>query len=447
MLKRRSLLTTESLDLSSFRPGNPPPMAVNLHLRPHQQQVIASLNRFTILLAHRRFGKTVCAVDTLIVKSRACEYTRPVVHYYAPTYSQAKRIAWPYVHEVCDPLQGVRYSEAELKVMLPWGATLQLGSGDDPDASRGIYSDYVVLDEPAQMPTRLWSEVLRPALSDRQGGALMIGTPKGRHGMFYDSWQYAKTSGDPEWSGLMYRASDTGLIPESELASARRAMSQDEYDQEYECSWDAAIGGAYYAEWMQRAEAEGRITKVGLEPQRPVYMSLDIGVSDSTAAWFFQVMGNRPAIIDYCEFTGMGAPQIAQAIRSRGYSIHTVIAPHDVKVREWGSGETRIQTLRNLGFRVVQVPIAPIMDGIDQVRNLLPRCTFDAEKCREGLECLRHYRSEWQEKNGIYKRDPLHDWSSHGADSFRTLASCNLGMLTSSGGALDYSRMDGAACR
>jgi hypothetical protein len=447
MLKRRSLLTTENLGSSLCLPGMPQPMAINLHLRQHQQDAIASLNRFNVWLAHRRFGKTVGAIGTLIIKSRECQYTRPVVNYFAPTWTQAKRIAWGYVHEMCDPLKGVQYSESELICELPWnGATLQLGSGNRPDKIRGVYSDFVVIDEPSEQPQKLWGSVVRPLLSDRMGGALFIGTPKGRHGLLYDNWQYGLSGADPEWTCKKYPASQTGLIDPRELASAKRTMTQAEYDQEFECSFDAAVAGAYYAEWLTRIQEAGQVCPVLIDVRRPVYASFDIGMGDATAVWFFQLHGDQIRVIDYCEFTGMGAPQIGLAMHQRGYRVEALLMPHDVKVREWGSGITRQQTLSQLGFRVVPVPIAPISDGIDAVRSIFHRCWFDSEKCSEGLECLWHYRAEWQEKNGIYKKDPLHDWSSHGADSFRTLASCNLAALVRHGQPLDYSRMDGSRC-
>jgi hypothetical protein len=169
-------------------------------------------------------------------------------------------------------------------------------------------------------------------------------------------------------------------------------------------------------------------------------------MGDATAVWLFQLRGDAINFIEYCEFTGMGAPQISIALRSRGYALNTILLPHDVRVREWGSGDTRVQTLRNLGWTVIEGTLAPIQDGIDQVRNMLPRCRFDAVKCAAGLECLWHYRSEWQEVKGIFKRDPLHDWSSHGADSIRTLAAIGTGRLQGFGRSLNYSGMDGARC-
>lgn len=442
MLKRRAILTTvkSESELSGMTPAG---LALEFNLRAQQVLVMESLKRFNVLLAHRRFGKTVLAVSIALMRSRQVPHSRPQVHYYAPTYSQAKRVAWGYVHELCDQIIGCKYFESELRVALPWGASLQLGSADNPDASRGIYSDFVVLDEPAQMPARMWSEILRPALSDRLGGALFIGTPAGRNGIFYEAWKNAQGGTDPEWAALQFRASDTGLIDPGELASARRLMSESEYQQEYECSWDAAIQGAFYAEWIQRAEQEGRICPVLFRPGLPTFAALDIGMRDATAVWFFQVVGDQIRLLEYCEYSGVGAPHIAQSFRQKYGNLTTIIAPHDVRVREWGSGETRLDTLRKLGgWQIAYVPARNLMDGIDKTRALLGRCWFDAEKCAQGLECLRSYRAEYVEDKGIFKRDALHDWSSHGADALRYLAENGTAALEGWSGDLDYSNWD-----
>src|SRR5512139_1590895 len=192
---------------------------VFIKLREQQREVLRSQARFNVLVAHRRFGKTVLAIWILIHKALACPLHRPQVHYFCPTYAQAKRVAWAYLRDYASVIPGTEFNESELRAVLRNGAVIQLGSADNPDASRGIYSDFAVLDEPAQMPERFWTEVLRPALSDRKGGALMIGTPAGRHGLFYDSFTQAPNH--PDWWRGMYKASETGIIDHEELESAQ----------------------------------------------------------------------------------------------------------------------------------------------------------------------------------------------------------------------------------
>jgi phage terminase large subunit len=410
---------------------------IEIHLRRHQQEVLRSLKRFNVLLAHRRFGKTVLAIVVLILKALKCPLNRPQLHYYCPTYSQAKRVAWPYLREYCQAIPGSLFNEAELKVTLPNGAIIQLGSADNPDASRGIYSDFVVLDEPAQMPPRMWFEVIRPALSDRLGGALFIGTPAGRHGLFYDSYEAAES--DPEWFRGLYRASETGIVPESELQSAQRGMSYAEYQQEFECSFDAAVRGAYYADAMNKVSIGTLATIDG----QKVHIALDLGMNDATAAWFFQVDGNTANVFDYAEYTNMGLPDIVKDWRDRGHIYGKVIAPHDIEVRSLSTGQTRKQTLQRLGVDVINAPNISVIDGINATRQFLARCSFDKERCREGIEALRQYRSDWQDKKGVLTLKPLHDWTSHAADAMRYLAVTGLDLLEDQWhSAIDYTQID-----
>lgn len=412
-----------------------------MELRPQQDDVLLSLRRFNVLLAHRRFGKTVLAICILILKALESRLHNPRVHYFCPTYSQAKRVAWSYVRDFCSHIPGAQFNESELKATFPNGAILQLGSADNPDANRGIYSDFAVMDEPAQMPPSMWFQVLRPALSDRKGGVLFIGTPAGRHGLFYDLWQQAED--DPDfWRGC-YRADETGIIDEQELQSARRGMSIAEYAQEFLCSWDAAIRGAYWAAEMDLAEQEGRITNLVPRYGVKTHIALDLGVNDATAAWFFQTDGEVVRCIDYAEYTNMGLPQIVTDWKARGYQYGKVICPHDINVTSLSTGQTRRDTLRGLGCEIVVAPKEDVVEGINAVRALLPRLQFDRAKCRDGIEALRQYRADWQDKKNVLTLRPVHDWTSHAADAMRYLAVAGTQQLADDwGGSIDYSRMD-----
>ena len=409
---------------------------MELILRSEQSHVFRSLKRFNVLLAHRRFGKTVLAIGILIYKAQACKAHRPTVHYYAPSYAQAKKVAWAYLQDFTQGT-GAKYNESELKCTLPTGAVIQLGSADNPDASRGIYSDFVVLDEPAQMPTRMWTEVLRPALSDRKGGMLMIGTPKGRHGLFYDSYQNAEHN-DSWWRGV-YRSSETGIIDPGELEEIRLSLSTSEYDQEMECDWSASIRGAYYGEVMNQIEEEGSITTVLHDEQNKVYCTFDLGVNDATAIWYFQIDGDLVNFIDYDEITNSGIPDIVAHMKRKPYNYGKMVFPFDVNVQSLATGFTRKHTLQQLGIDVIVAPKLPLIDSIDKTRSFLRNTRYDAVKCRAGLEALRQYRSDWDDKNGVLRLRPVHDFSSHGADSMRYLATVNLSTLTDGwSGDLEY---------
>jgi hypothetical protein len=281
---------------------------------------------------------------------------------------------------------------------------------------RGVYFDGAVLDEFGLMDPRAFTEVIRPALSDRQGWADFIGTSNGRN-HFYEL--YSENRDNPDWFVRLLKASETGLILPEELADARRSMSPEQYDQEYECSFNAAVIGAYYGKEMAAVEADKRIGRVPYEPGKPVETWWDLGVGDPTAIWFCQRVNAEIRLIDYIEATGQGLAFYIKALRERPYIYGRHVAPHDIEHRELGSGRTRLEMARELGIEFVVAPKVPVDDGINAVRAILPRCWFDAEKCKRGVQALTNYRAEFDAKRDAVKSYPLHDWASHGADSFR----------------------------
>ncbi len=387
--------------------------------RPLQREIHASLKRWNLLVCHRRFGKTVFAINELIKQAVKNQQKMPRYAYVAPYYKQAKQIAWDYLKDFTRPIPGIKVNESELRVDFPWGARIQLFGADSPDSMRGLYLDAVVLDEYADMSPRIFSEVLRPALSDREGSAIFIGSAKGGT-PFYDLWERIKD--EPDWFVKVYKASDTGVIPDAELEDARKIMDEDEFAQEYECSWTASIKGAYYGKQLSEAQTEDRIGKVPYDPRLPVHTAWDLGVGDSTAIWFYQVLGQEIRIIDFHEDSGEGLPYYAKILDQKDYKYGEHWAPHDIQVRELGSGKSRIETAKMLGIEFRIVPNLSIDDGINAVRNTIPRCWFDAKKCELGLQALRNYRKEYDDRRQEYKPRPLHDWSSHAADAFRYLS-------------------------
>ena len=387
--------------------------------RPLQKAIHKSLKRWNVLVCHRRFGKSVMSVNQLIHSALSFKGKNGRFAYLAPTYTQGKTIAWDYLKEFSQPVPGTKANESELRVDFPNGSRVRIFGCDRPDALRGIYLDGVVLDEYAQMPASLFGEVVRPSLSDRKGYAIWIGTPQGKNA-FYDL--YRQADGRSEWFTAMYKASDTGILDKDELKDAQSIMTSDEYEQEYECSWQASIKGAYYAKWMNEADKEGRITSVPYDPALAVHTAWDLGVGDATAIWFFQAYGRELRIIDYYEASGEGLPYYAKILQERGYVYGDHYAPHDIAVRELGSGRSRKEIALNLGIRFQVVAKQSIDDGIEAVRSVLPRCYFDEKKARQGLDSLLHYHKEFDQKRGEFKNRPYHDWSSHASDAFRYLA-------------------------
>jgi hypothetical protein len=377
--------------------------------------------RWGIAVAHRRAGKTVACVNELIKAAATSEKPNPRFAYIAPQLNQAKDIAWSYLLEYTDCFGSERKVNAsELWVELPNnGARIRIYGADNPDRLRGIYLDGAILDEFGDMDPTVWTQVIRPALSDRKGWAIFIGTPKGKN-TFHTLWTLAED--DEDWFRLMLRASETGLLDAKELTDARKMMSEDEYAQEYECSFEAAVRGAYYGKEMNDAEAADRIASVPFDPRLPVHTAWDLGVADSTVIWFVQTVGRETRIIDVLKGEGVGLDWYAKELQKRDYLWGNHYLPHDVEVRELGTGKSRKEVLAGLGIKATVCPNIPIADGIQAVRMLLPTCWFDKAKCKEGIEALRMYRREYDDKRQEFKVNPLHDWTSHYADALRYFA-------------------------
>jgi hypothetical protein len=379
--------------------------------------------RWSIEVCHRRSGKTVARINRLIRSALTCPHPEPRTAYIAPLLKQAKDVAWTYLKRYALVVPGAQENESELRVDFPNGGRVRLYGADNPEGLRGLYLDDCALDEYADMRPSVLPEIIRPALSDRRGSLTLGGTPKGRNDL-YRIWQQAQS--DDEWFSLMLKASETGLIPADELASAAKMMTPEQYEQEYECSFDAAIQGAYWGREMAQAERDGRVCRVQIHPSMDVWTAWDLGVRDATAIWFFQVLAGGINIVDYYEATGVGLDHYAEVARKRAqdgaYRLGSCLVPHDAKVKEWGSGRTRIEQMETFGLRPILVPDHRLMDGISAARETLARVRFDAERCKDGIEALKQYRADFDEERKVLKPTPRHDWTSHAADAFRYLA-------------------------
>ncbi len=386
--------------------------------RPHFVPFHKRTKRWAAIVAHRRAGKTVACANDLVDWALRCDKPNGRFAYVAPTYAQAKDVAWQYLKEATGRIPGAEQRESDLTVNLPNGARVRLYGADNYDRMRGIYLDGVILDEMADIDPRAWLEVIRPALSDRSGWAVFIGTPKGRN-RFWDLWKQAVAS--PDWYTLELKASQTGLIPDNELSSARATLNPSQYAQEYEVSFEAAVVGAYYGAELAKADEEARITSVPWDRTADVITAWDLGHRDATAIWWAQVVGREIHVIDYYEASGQALDHYVQVIKSKPYVYSDHLLPHDVAAHELGTGKTRQDVLQQLGIQPSIIKRHSIEDGINAVRLALTRCWFDKERCERGIDCLRLYRAERDEKLGVFKMKPVHDWASNGADAFRYL--------------------------
>jgi phage terminase large subunit len=387
--------------------------------------------RFGVVVCHRRLGKTVLAVNELIRGAMRCSKEAPRFGYLAPTYRQGKATAWDYLKRYSAPVQGRLPNESELRIDFANGGQVRIYGADNPDSLRGLYFDGIVLDEYGLHPPQTYSEVIAPALVDRGGWALFMGTPNGKN-QFWEIAQHAKqqqAAGDKAWFFQEYKVSDTKLLDAHFLSQAKAVMTSDEYAQEFECNWEAAIKGAIYSKELEAVRADGRITSVSYNPALPVDTDWDLGIGDSTAIWFSQSLrSGEIRLIDYYEASGEGFPFYAKMLSERGYVYGKHWAPHDIEVRELGSGLSRKAVAAEHGIRFERTPRLTqnvgqeVEEGIHAVRMILPRCWFDAVKCQAGLEALMSYRRDYNERLAEFKASPVHDWASHGADAFRGLA-------------------------
>ena len=389
--------------------------------RPLQRDYHNRKERWAIAVCHRRFGKTVMVLNDIVRDILTCTKESPRGAYIAPLYRQAKAVAWDYLQKFTRDIPGMSYNQAELRADFPNGGRISLYGADSPDSLRGIYLDAVALDEYAQMSERVWEEIIRPALSDRRGRATFIGTPMG-HNAFFNL--YDKYRNDPEWFVRLHKASETGYVDQAELDDSRKQLSEERYAQEFECSWTAAIVGAYYGRLLEDAERKGRFRSINADPGYPVETWWDLGIGDSTAIWFAQRVGPEIRLLDYYENNGEAlshyANLVLQKVRENDWTLGDIVLPHDAKQRSLDSGKARVDTLSELiGQRPIVQPQHRVEDGIEAVRKMLPNCWFDALHCAAGLNALRHYRAEYDEVNRTYRLRPVHDWASHGSDAFR----------------------------
>lgn len=378
--------------------------------------------RWAIIVAHRRFGKTVGVINELVKACMLCPLEEPRFAYVAPTYAQAKDIAWGYLKRYALTIPGTSPHESELRVDFPNGGRVRLYGSENFDRQRGIYLDGLVNDEYGDQDPRAWTEVYRPALSDRQGWAVFIGTPKGDN-HFKQMWVAAQT--DPEWFSLMLRASQTGILPEHELASARAMMTAEQYATEYECSFEGVVVGSYYGDRLRQLEAQGHIGDFPWLPDHAVHTIWDTG--GTCAVWFVQLVNQRVRVIDYLEAVNKDASYYVTELRNRPYTYGTHIGPSDADEAKEIVGKSWKTSFEELGLYGWEIlPKQSSKDaGINQAQLLLPRCQFNIvgnNSAKNGLTGLQNYRREWDEGRKMFRDTPRHDWASHPADAFRYLA-------------------------
>lgn len=379
------------------------------------------------LVWHRRGGKDLFAVNWI-----AREMARRVGLYWHlfPTYSQGRKIAWQGMtyggRRFVDhfPKEWMSGQPHDQDMRLEWvnGSIYQVVGSDDIDRLVGANPVGIVISEWSLCDPKI-QEFLRPILSENDGWCIYIFTPRGKnHG--YDTHVRAleQMAVNPKrWFGQLLTVEDTKAISKEAIEQDRAEGMPDELiKQEYYCSFDASMVGTYYGSIFEKLEAENRICDVGYDASLPVHTWWDLGMRDSTGIWFYQENGLDMRFIRYYENSGEGLAHYAAYLDKLGYAFGQHIAPHDIMVREMGTGQSRIETARKLGLKFRVAPKLSIEDGHQAVRNILMRCWFDKTNCKRGVDGLRQYQKEWDDKKGVFRDTPLHNWASHPADAFRT---------------------------
>lgn len=384
-------------------------------------------------MIHRRFGKTIWAINEMISRGLENEAKDPRYAYIAPLFSQAKKICWDYLKRYTLAIPGAKANEAELRVDIPRpsrgdNVRFSLFGAENPDAMRGLYLDGILLDEYDQISPSLFTEILSAAISDRKGWVVFMGTPKGKGNLHklikkVEEWEIQGNEEANSWYVRVIKASESGYVDKKELDRNRALMDEAEFLQEFECSVDAGLKGAYYIRQIAEAEATGRVTSVPYDQHIPVDTFWDLGIGDTTAIWFAQQVGKEVHIVDYFEESGLSIPEIIRRLQQKNYVYGRTVLPHDAKAREMGTGKSRAEIIQSLRMPKVEIlPRLLVDDGIGAVRAAFNSFWFDKMKCRKGLESLRSYQRKWDEKTQVFSEAPLHNFASHPADALRYLA-------------------------
>lgn len=380
--------------------------------------------RWACVVAHRRAGKTVAMCADLVIGALETALSRPQFAYLAPFREQAKRVAWNYLKEFTKEFWIKEPNESELRIDIKNGhggeSRIYVAGADNPDALRGMYFDGVVMDEVGQMRPSTWYSVLRPALSDRKGWAIWAGTPAGKN-FFWQLKEEARLNAQTHLL-LELPASKTNILDEDELRDAQAQMTEEAYLTEYEVSFEAAIPGAYYAKQIGELYGRKQIGVFPLDPQFPVTLAADLGFTDSCSWWGWQTTPDGYRIVEFYEADGQAIQHYIDWIKARPYKVDTVFLPHDARAKSLQTGKSIIEQFLANGIRPQIAPELSLQDGIEAARLILPKCYFDEEKCYEGIDHLRGYMREWDERTQTFRSRPKHDQHSHAADAFRYFA-------------------------
>lgn len=412
----------------------------NWNPRPHQRPLWDYLENGgdrAVEIAHRRWGKD----DVLLHRTAIAAHERVATYWHClPEYEQARKAIWAAVNphtgkrriDEAFPaeLRDGQANEQQMFIRFKNGSTWQVIGSDRYNSLVGAGVAGVTFSEWALCNPSSWGYI-RPMVEENGGWAAFITTPRGRN---HAKAMYDMAVKSPRWFANLSSVYDTGALTAEQLAESRAEytalygedLGRAQFEQEYECSFNAAILGAFYAREMANVRREGRVLDLQVIANRPVHRAWDIGVRDDTSIWWFQVVGKRVYILDCYSASGAGVEHYAEVCVQRreqhGWIDGTDFVPHDAKVKEWGTGRTRVETMQGFGLHPQLVPLASKLDGIQASRTTLGRCLFHTRTDEVGMSALEQYRREWDDDKKTFRADEVHDWTSHLADAFRYLS-------------------------
>jgi len=399
----------------------------NFSPRDYQLPILSAMDsgiKRAVAVWHRRAGKDKTAIQ--IEAKKMLERVGSYYHFF-PTYQQGRKILWdgmdrdgfPFIKHFPQEIIAKK-NDQEMKLTYKNGSIFQVVGTDNINSIVGtnpignVFSEYSV-----QNPIG-W-DFIRPIVKENGGWAMFLYTPRGKnHG--HKMYEMARKNKD--WFCQKLTVEDTGIITPAMIQQERNeGMDEDLIQQEYYCSFEGSLQGAYYSKQIRLAEQEGRITRVPYVQNIAVDTWWDLGMDDSTSIWFTQAIGKEIRFIDYFEISGEGFHYIAKELKDKPYIYGTHHMPFDVRVQEMGTGKTRAEVAESIGIRPLRVvPQIGLDEGINAARMILSQCWFDEVKCEKGLDALKSYHKEYDEDRKVFKNRPEHDWSSHGSDAFRYFA-------------------------
>lgn len=403
--------------------------------RPYQRPLWDYLERGgkrAIEIAHRRWGKD----DVVLHRTAIAAHERVATYWHClPEYEQARKAIWNAVNphtgkrridEAFPPALRASKDEQQMFIKFKNGSTWQVIGSDRYNSLVGAGVAGVTFSEWALANPSSWGYI-RPMVEENNGWACFITTPRGRN---HAKDMYDLATGSDRWFAEISNIHATGALPQDQLdeslAEYQALYGEDlgraQFEQEYLCSFNAAILGAFYAREMLAVRNEGRIRSVLPVPGQPVHTAWDIGVRDDTSIWWFQVYGGRVYILDCYTASGVGVEHYAEICHAKSWQRGVDFVPHDAKVMEWGTGRTRVESMQKYGLKPQLVPMASKMDGINAVRQTLPHCVFDPRSEDKGIAALEQYRRDWDDEKKTFRASEVRDWTTHLADAFRYLS-------------------------